>query len=215
MTSSRPNSRELKNVILASDFKTITWTTKTTTVEETVTITRNTDDPVVRANRAPTPPRSPTNSLRRASIAASTVRALSNSENEEYPLVPDPTYIPSIPHPNNIEPPAPGLLPEAYYVITVGQEVGVFFLWADVAERTHNISGSVQSKFRHFEKAKAAYTKAYNSGTVHAVPVYGGPFWRMRAVSPPPTPSPSTSSSDGSLWDRVDDLSTEMSQVSL
>ncbi|KAH7914664.1 hypothetical protein BJ138DRAFT_1123304 [Hygrophoropsis aurantiaca] len=223
MVSSPRKTKELQDVVLASDYDTITWTTKTTTVEETVTVTRNARDPADGASRrSPSPPSSrssppsshssPPSSRstlsRRESIAESTAQAV--SEIRAHLLVPDPTYTPPIPHPDDITPPT--TVPRGYYVIIVGQEVGIFYRWAHVAERTLNISGSVQSKYPHFEMAKTAYTEAYNSGSVRAVPIYGGPFWRMRAISPPSSPS---SSSDGSLWDRVDDLSVEMSQVSL
>ncbi|KAH7904825.1 hypothetical protein BJ138DRAFT_1018578, partial [Hygrophoropsis aurantiaca] len=120
-----------------------------------------------------------------------------------------------IPAPSEIKPPAPGLTPAGYWVITVGQEVGIFFQWSDVADRTHNISGNIQSKHRNFTDALAVYTHNFNRRRLKAVPIYGGPYWRMRAQSPTIMPSPTGASSDEELWDSLEDLSQEMSQVSL
>ncbi|KAG0699332.1 hypothetical protein DFH29DRAFT_766188, partial [Suillus ampliporus] len=58
--------------------------------------------------------------------------------------------------------------PEGYWVITVGQEVGVFYHWADVAERTNFISGNVQKSYPSFQQALEVYTVKYNEGRVRA-----------------------------------------------
>ncbi|KAJ8589115.1 hypothetical protein M405DRAFT_714000, partial [Rhizopogon salebrosus TDB-379] len=60
------------------------------------------------------------------------------------------------------------LEPEGFWVITVGQEVGIFYHWADVAERTNFISGNVQKSYPSFQKALEVYTVKYNEGRVHA-----------------------------------------------
>ncbi|KAG1884373.1 hypothetical protein F4604DRAFT_1574784 [Suillus subluteus] len=107
-----------------------------------------------------------------------------------------------IPAPNEITPPCDGLKPEGFWVITVGQEVGVFYHWADVAERTNYVSGNVQKSYHSFQEAREVYTAKYNEGRVRAVPIPGGPFW------PSPSPaSPSLSSNSDELWSQVDDLS--------
>ncbi|KAH7903144.1 hypothetical protein BJ138DRAFT_1196463 [Hygrophoropsis aurantiaca] len=216
--SSQQNLRELQDIILASEFSSVTWSTRTTTVEETITVNRDPRAATVHAVREiPLIPPSPQSSPQSSPRESITELSVQNPLENEALLVPDPLYVPAIPHPNNIRPPAPDLLPDGYYVVTVGQEVGIFYQWPDVAERTQNISGSTYKKYKHFHKAKAAYTRAFNSNGVRAVPVYSGPFWRMRAVSPPPLPSPSllSLSSDRSLWSQVDDLSVEMSQVTI
>jgi len=38
-------------------------------------------------------------------------------------------YVPPIPHPDAIKEPEPGFIPEGYYVISHGQEVGLFYNW--------------------------------------------------------------------------------------
>jgi len=38
-------------------------------------------------------------------------------------------YVPPIPHPDSIKQPEAGFTPEGYYVVSVGQEVGVFYHW--------------------------------------------------------------------------------------
>jgi len=38
-------------------------------------------------------------------------------------------YVPPIPHPDAIKEPEPGFIPEGYYVISRGQEVGLFYNW--------------------------------------------------------------------------------------
>ncbi|KAF9232689.1 hypothetical protein BU15DRAFT_80958 [Melanogaster broomeanus] len=121
------------------------------------------------------------------------------------------SYVPPVPHPSVILPPSRHTAVQGYWVVTVGQEVGIFYSWSDVAERTDFISGNRQHKVSSSEDALAVYTRKYNEGSVRAVPTPGGPFWppfmhRLRAT--PPThssPSPSGSDSD-ELWSQVDEL---------
>lgn len=77
---------------------------------------------------------------------------------------------------------------------------------ADVAERTHFVSGNVHKGYPLFQKALEAYTVQYNEGRVRAVPIPGGPFWP--SASPP---SPSWSASSDDLWSQVDDVSGTIS----
>ncbi|KAG2055438.1 hypothetical protein BDR06DRAFT_882466, partial [Suillus hirtellus] len=111
-----------------------------------------------------------------------------------------------VPKPSEIAPPCAGLEPEGFYVVTVGQEVGIFYHWANVAERTHFVSGNVQKRYPSFQQALEAYTVHYNEGRVRAVPIPGGPFWP--SASPP---SPSWSADSDDLWLQVDDLSETIS----
>ncbi|KAG1894667.1 uncharacterized protein F5891DRAFT_917385, partial [Suillus fuscotomentosus] len=55
-----------------------------------------------------------------------------------------------------------GLEPEGFWVVTVGQEVGIFYHWADVAERTNFVSGNVQKWYPSFQKALEVYMVQYN-----------------------------------------------------
>ncbi|KAG2752143.1 hypothetical protein P692DRAFT_201688657, partial [Suillus brevipes Sb2] len=83
----------------------------------------------------------------------------------------------TIPMPSEIHPPRAGETPEGFWVIIVGQEVGVFYLWSDVAERTHFVSGNIQKRYLSFQEALSAYTVKYDEGRVRAVPLPGGTFW--------------------------------------
>ncbi|KAG2751853.1 hypothetical protein P692DRAFT_201686979, partial [Suillus brevipes Sb2] len=82
-----------------------------------------------------------------------------------------------VPKPEEIRPPQAGLRPDGFWVITVGQEVGIFYHWADVAERTNFISGNVQKRYPSFQEALKVYTVKFNEGSIRAVPIPGGPFW--------------------------------------
>ncbi|KAG1892503.1 hypothetical protein F4604DRAFT_1913225 [Suillus subluteus] len=55
-----------------------------------------------------------------------------------------------VPAPNNIQVPHANLKPEGFWVITIGQEVGIFYHWADVAEQVNFISGNVQKSYPSF-----------------------------------------------------------------
>ncbi|KAG1789325.1 hypothetical protein EV424DRAFT_1355794 [Suillus variegatus] len=127
-----------------------------------------------------------------------------------------PSHVPLAPTPDEIRPPQAGLKPEGFWVIIVGQEVGVFYCWADVAERTNFVSGSIQKRYPSFQQALHAYTVKYNERSVHAVPIPGGPFWPMNSpvspASPPPPASPTLSIDSDDLWSQVEDLSDTMSQ---
>ncbi|KAG2335987.1 hypothetical protein BDR05DRAFT_857960, partial [Suillus weaverae] len=89
------------------------------------------------------------------------------------------TFPALVPNPEEIHPPRAGLKAEGFWVITVGQEVGIFYHWsvADVAERTNFISGNIQKRYPSFQEALKVYTARFNEGGVRAVPIPGGPFW--------------------------------------
>ncbi|KAI5999232.1 hypothetical protein EDD15DRAFT_2134288, partial [Pisolithus albus] len=99
--------------------------------------------------------------------------------------------------------------PEGYYLVIVGQEVGIFYMWKDAALRVLEISGAVYYKCRTFQQALASYMAAYNKGELRAIPNPGGPFWPT-AVR---TPSPVLSEGEQSYWAEVDDLTDVLSQV--
>ncbi|KIK40551.1 hypothetical protein CY34DRAFT_87179 [Suillus luteus UH-Slu-Lm8-n1] len=131
------------------------------------------------------------------------------------------TYVPPIPHPSELLAPHPDEKPDAYWIITIGQEVGIFYHWVDVAKRTLGISGAIQVRKDTWADALGLYTRKYNEGAVQARPTVGGRFWpphvSQAAVSPPflPSPTPSSTSSEDSIWTRVEDLSEHMSQVGI
>ncbi|KAG1843319.1 hypothetical protein F4604DRAFT_1689562 [Suillus subluteus] len=127
---------------------------------------------------------------------------------------PTPCQVTAVPKPSEIYPPRAGETPEGFWAITVGQEVGVFYHWANVAERTNFISGNVQKCYPSFQQALTAYTVKYNEGRVRAVPLPGDPFWPS---SNPPSPTSSVgsfaSSDSYDLWLQVEDLTETMSQL--
>ncbi|KAF8226159.1 hypothetical protein L208DRAFT_1380335 [Tricholoma matsutake] len=80
-----------------------------------------------------------------------------------------------------------------YYIITVEQEVGVFFDWymliiiwfppfysnpfrQDVKARTDRVSGACQSKYPTWEGALLKYTQHFDQGSVFVKPFSSGPF---------------------------------------
>ncbi|KAI6018114.1 hypothetical protein BKA83DRAFT_89073, partial [Pisolithus microcarpus] len=73
---------------------------------------------------------------------------------------------PPIPHPSRISLPKSNTAVQGYYVITVGQEVGIFYNWADVAAHMNNISGNTHKQCKSFSEALKVYTRMYNKGCV-------------------------------------------------
>ncbi|KAI5994200.1 hypothetical protein EDD15DRAFT_2366870 [Pisolithus albus] len=114
-----------------------------------------------------------------------------------------------IPHPSDVR--GPTSTPEGYYLVIVGQEVGIFYTWKDTALRVLEISGAIYYKCRTFQQALADYTAAYNKGELRAIPNPGGPFWPTALR----TPSPVLSEDEQSYWAEVDDLTDVLSQVQL
>ncbi|KAF8547020.1 hypothetical protein OG21DRAFT_1385096, partial [Imleria badia] len=84
-------------------------------------------------------------------------------------------YTYPIPRPSELF--GPSLPALAYYVITRGQEVGIFYDWNDVAKRVNHVSGSRFKKYNTFDEALEVYTTKYNEKKLHLVPQVGGPFW--------------------------------------
>ncbi|KAI6153013.1 hypothetical protein BKA82DRAFT_4349386 [Pisolithus tinctorius] len=114
-----------------------------------------------------------------------------------------------IPHPSDV--PRPTSPPEGFYLVIVGQEVGIFYTWKDAALRVLDVSGAVHYKCKTFQRALADYTAAYNNGELRAIPIPGGPFW----PTAPHTPSPALSEGEQSYWAEVDDLSDLFGSVQL
>ncbi|KIJ59502.1 hypothetical protein HYDPIDRAFT_170759 [Hydnomerulius pinastri MD-312] len=116
-------------------------------------------------------------------------------------------FVIPVPHPSALLPPGEDQPVDGFWTVTVGQEVGIFYLWEDVAKRTNFIAGNRQKKYADFEMALRVYTKKYYEGSVHAVPLPNSGFWPTSPPSPPgysSHPSPSTSKED--LWSQVEDF---------
>lgn len=96
------------------------WTTTTTTtIKESISTTT-------------TPLSSPTkSSLRKSttSLKAPTTPTRVRTTSAQPAVHHYGPYVPPIPHPDRIKGPERGLIPEGYYVVSVGQEVGIFYYW--------------------------------------------------------------------------------------
>ncbi|KAG1786354.1 uncharacterized protein HD556DRAFT_1313501 [Suillus plorans] len=116
-----------------------------------------------------------------------------------------PCQVTAVLKPSDIRPPRADEVPEGFWAITVGQEVGVFYR-----------CGNVQKGYPSFQQALTAYAVKYDEGRVRAVPLPGGPFWPSPPESSPNIPSPvdsSASSDSHDLWSQLEDLTETMSQL--
>ncbi|KAI5986551.1 hypothetical protein EDC04DRAFT_2615050 [Pisolithus marmoratus] len=82
------------------------------------------------------------------------------------PTKPTSMSIPPIPHPSCILLPKSNTAVQGYYVIMVGQEVGIFYTWPDVAVQMNNISGNTHKQCKSFSEALKLYMWMYNKGCV-------------------------------------------------
>ena len=203
---------------------TITWTRRTT--EESVTITRA---PLTSGPATSKPASAVRSSL--PSPAVTQAASISTPYQQKRTLTADsskqpvPAYVAPIPHPSCILPPKRGSTVQGYYVITVGQEVGIFYTWhvslavryhfiyslyrPEVAARTNNISGNAHKRYTSFSQALYAYEKMYNKGCVRAVPVPGGPFWPFGEQPDSNSSRDSSPTSSAEFWAEVGDISAE------
>ncbi|KAI5986450.1 hypothetical protein EDC04DRAFT_2615082 [Pisolithus marmoratus] len=78
------------------------------------------------------------------------------------PTKPTSVYIPPIPHPSRISPLKSNTAVQGYYVIMVGQEVGIFYT-----------CGNTHKQCKSFSEVLKLYMQMYNKGCVQAVPVLG------------------------------------------
>ena len=203
---------------------TITWTCRTT--EESVTITRAPPTSGQATNKPVSGIQSslPSSAVTHAS-SISTPRQQKRTPMAESSKKPVSAYTAPIPHPSCILPPKRGTTVQDYYVITVGQEVGIFYTWyvsltvrcyfiyslyrPEVAARTNNISGNAHKRYSSFPQALNAYEKMYNKGCVRAVPVPGGPFWPFDEQSDGDSSRSSSPTSSVEFWSKVGDISAE------
>ncbi|KAG0698992.1 hypothetical protein DFH29DRAFT_763212, partial [Suillus ampliporus] len=81
------------------------------------------------------------------------------------------------PIPDELHPPSAGTSAQGYYVVTVGQEVGIFFHWLDCQAWVSGITNAAHTCYDHWAEALAMYTRHHRAGLVHAIPTVGGPFW--------------------------------------
>ncbi|KAG0708392.1 hypothetical protein DFH29DRAFT_870929 [Suillus ampliporus] len=142
-------------------------------------------------------------------------RSAAESDTAQFSTTQQATVASRTPHPDELYLPA-GTQVQGYYVVTVGQEVGIFFRWLDAKARVDGISGASHTRYDHWADALELYTSHYNTGLLRAVPTVGGPFWPVGIIHPTPPPSPTTtaSSTDSKdLWSYLEDLSEHMSQV--
>ncbi|PBK59166.1 hypothetical protein ARMSODRAFT_899668 [Armillaria solidipes] len=81
---------------------------------------------------------------------------------------------PRIPHPNELREPSPVLPPvKKWYVVTVGQDVGIFSSWLDVAARIRGVPEPAHISRPTYAQAVAEYRQQFDTGKVQIVLVPG------------------------------------------
>ncbi|KAG1842320.1 hypothetical protein C8R48DRAFT_552315, partial [Suillus tomentosus] len=66
-------------------------------------------------------------------------------------------------------PPQAGLKPEGFWVIIIGQEVGVFYCWSVLHALFYlYLTYNHNKRYPSFQQALHAYTVKYNERSVHA-----------------------------------------------
>ncbi|SJL06989.1 uncharacterized protein ARMOST_10331 [Armillaria ostoyae] len=82
-----------------------------------------------------------------------------------------------IPRPEDLpRPPAVWPPHNNFYVITSGQEVGIFFTWTETAERVIGVPENVYEWKNNYYDAVDIYRQAYNKEQVHVTPLAGSRF---------------------------------------
>ncbi|KAI6038117.1 hypothetical protein EDC04DRAFT_2570339, partial [Pisolithus marmoratus] len=116
--------------------------------------------------------------------------------------------------PNNIKPPTTPI--NEFYVVIVGQELGIFYSWNDAATRVLGVSKNVHFKCSTFQEALQCYKDAYHCNEVKCMAIPGMHFYSQgtlsTASSPHLTPC-EESASDMEYWRNVDNLSEEISKI--
>ncbi|KAG1834284.1 hypothetical protein DFJ58DRAFT_735855 [Suillus subalutaceus] len=183
-------------------FNTVTWSRKTT--EESITLSKSLLPQSTPAKKPlPTLP-STSARLHHPSHPPS---AATSSHPQSQTVTQTPCQV-TVPIHSEIHPPRASETPEGFWVIIVGQEVGVFYC-----------CDNAQKRYPSFQEALSAYTVKYDEGRVRAVPLPGGAFWPSPPESSPNPPSPtlsvdsSVSSDSYELWSQVEDLMETMSQL--
>ncbi|KAI6096083.1 hypothetical protein EDD16DRAFT_1479938 [Pisolithus croceorrhizus] len=116
-------------------------------------------------------------------------------------------------HPNDIELPTTPV--HEFYVVIVGQELGIFYNWNDAAARVLGISKNIHFKCTSFQEALQCYKDAYYSNEVKCVPNPGKHFLSQTMLYASSSPSVlfKELALDVEYWKNVDDLSEEMSNI--
>ncbi|KAI6118304.1 hypothetical protein F5141DRAFT_1061919 [Pisolithus sp. B1] len=188
---------------------TITWTHQTTEESLTISHTPPSTKPtpgIWSASHSPTATLSPTEHV--ASITTTCPQKLKGAiKSSTKPAL---SYIPPIPHPTNILLLKSNVAVQGYYMITVGQEVGIFYTWLYVAAHTNGISGNTHKQCKSFSKAIKVYMCMDNKGCVRAVPVLGGPFWPEAEQSDSSSSPHLPSTSSAELWSELGELPAEL-----
>ncbi|KAH7905208.1 hypothetical protein BJ138DRAFT_1118670 [Hygrophoropsis aurantiaca] len=224
----RTGSQRAIGPIIGSEYITVTRTktkkttevTTTRTVETTKTVTKTQLPPLrtdtISIATPPTTilPSSPSFSRSSTPSPSVTTSSLLSSPPQSPVAHRLNEYVAHIPRPSEIQPPADGLEPTGFWLITVGQEVGIFYDWAEVQLRTSKVSGATQYKCSSFQDAMTRYTSYYDRGLLRAVPVPNGPFWpttqtRSRAMSA----TSARSDDSDELWSQVDDISEHFTNL--
>ncbi|KAF8059254.1 hypothetical protein FPV67DRAFT_1454403 [Lyophyllum atratum] len=72
--------------------------------------------------------------------------------------------------------PSQNVIVNNYYVITVGQAVGIFYDWCTVGSHTNGVPCAAQEGFDSWETAHKVYTRLYNNKHVKVKILLNGPF---------------------------------------
>ncbi|KAG1885330.1 uncharacterized protein F5891DRAFT_1201894 [Suillus fuscotomentosus] len=131
-------------------FDSVTYTKKT--IEESVTFKINDQPP---PSTPPTSTITPADSFQPSESPSGS--PLTHSPADSTPPIDTVPYDSYIPHPDELHPPS-GVKIHGYYVVTIGQEVGIFFNWLDAKARVDGIKGAAHMHCEHWPDALALYT---------------------------------------------------------
>jgi hypothetical protein len=144
---------------------------------------RFTQAPFTQADRVVTPPMPPLTQPRRMPIP------MPSSTQPCTPQTPIHQFLKYYPilHPTELE----SFMSRYFYVVTVGQDVGIFATWYanpfsfgitancsrdEANSRITGVTGSSHSKCKNWQDAFQIYSKAYTEGRIRRIPVAGGVF---------------------------------------
>jgi hypothetical protein len=126
-TRSKTNIMFTINSITDSSFDTITWSHKTT--EESITLSRS-SLPQSMPTSMPIPPSTTAHLHRLVHPPTATPSTPSHPQPQALQTATQtPCEVMSVPKPSEIQPPRANEIPDGFWAIIVGQEVGVFYRW--------------------------------------------------------------------------------------
>ncbi|EIW82714.1 hypothetical protein CONPUDRAFT_151771 [Coniophora puteana RWD-64-598 SS2] len=193
--------------------RTRTKTTTTTTTPTRTRTTRTSKESVTWYNAHPPTPSTPTKGmLNTTTPTPSPVKTPSRAHKHEQHASPRQTpfvnkgkaSVGRIPHPNDLKPPPPGHPVKKYYIVFSGQEVGLFYTWADAKARLKNVKDPSCESYKTFAEAVFQYRTHWEDGLLEACPQPGGPFWPRS-----PSPVASVSSADP-YWLGTNDITHQL-----